>query len=311
MRRRNRLFYKNIIHHIYQRSVDGFLLFYNISDYLVYFTIMCITAQKYGVRLLMTSFMPDHIHHSACAERVRDMSDFMKETTRLYAVENNLTCHREGPLFRHPFGSAPKNGDKKGRSNLIYVGNNGPERHLSEKAEDYRWSFLAYAKSAHPFSEPLIIHEASAKLQRAVKEVSICAEQWRYLHYNQLQRMFRGLEKREKKQLTDFIISTYNIIDYESASELFDSYEDMIAAMHSNIGSEYDLNEVFIGKSDAHYAKMVSIVMKEYGLRDIHDMFKLSIGQRFELFNLLKLRTDAFPEQIAAFLRLPVKKPGI
>ena len=311
MKRRKRLFYKNIIHHIYQRSADGYLLFYNVSDYLVYFTIMCINAQKYDVHLLMTSFMPDHIHHSACAERAKNLSEFMKETTRLYAVENNLTCNREGPLFQHPFGSAPKNGDKKGRANLIYVGNNGPERHLGKNAEDYRWSFLAYATSDHPFSDPLKIRKASNKLQKAIKEVKLAAEQWRYLHYNQLQRLFRGLEKREKEQLTDFIISTYNVIDYEFASKLFNSYDDMIVAMHSNIGSEYDINEVFIGKSDAHYARMVSIVIKECGFKDIHDMFKLSIDRRFELYKLLCSKTEAFPEQIAAFLRLPVKKKSI
>jgi len=286
-------------------------LFYNISDHLVYFTIMCTCAKKYEVELLMTSLMPDHIHHSARAERSKNMSDFMKETTRLYAVENNLTCHREGQLFRHPFGSVPKYGDKKGRSNLIYVGNNGPERRLSGKAEEYRWSFLAYATSNHPFSEPLKIREASPKMQRAVKEVKICAGQCNYLHYNQLQRLFRGLDIKEKKQLVDFIISTYNVINYEEASILFNSFEDMMTAMHSNIGSEHDINEVFIGKSDAHYARMVAIVMQKYGFRDIHDMFLLSTEQRFELFKILSAKTDAFPEQIAAFLRLPVKKESI
>ena len=113
---------------------------------------------------------------------------------------------------------------------------------------------------------------------------------------------------KEKEQLTDFIISLYNIIDYENAASLFDSFDDMLNAMHSNTGSEYDINEVFIGKSDAHYAKMMSLVLDKYDFKDIHDVLRLSPEKKDDVFQLLMANTDALPEQIAAFLRMPVKK---
>ena len=130
----------------------------------------------------------------------------------------------------------------------------------------------------------------------------------KYLRYRQLQRLFKPLVHKEKEQLTDFIISLYNIIDYENAASMFDSFDDMLNAMHSNTGSEYDINEVFIGKSDAHYAKMMSLVLDKYDFKDIHDVLRLSPEKKDDVFQLLMANTDALPEQIAAFLRMPVKK---
>ena len=130
----------------------------------------------------------------------------------------------------------------------------------------------------------------------------------KYLRYRQLQRLFKALVHKEKEQLTDFIISLYNIIDYENAASMFDSFDDMLNAMHSNTGSEYDINEVFIGKSDAHYAKMMSLVLDKYDFKDIHDVLRLSPEKKDDVFQLLMANTDALPEQIAAFLRMPVKK---
>ena len=97
-------------------------------------------------------------------------------------------------------------------------------------------------------------------------------------------------------------------MEYKTAIRFFDSYEDLLIALHSNTGSEHDINEVFVGKSDACYAKMISIVMNHLYLNDIHDMLKLSMDEKFELFQLLSMKTDALPEQIAAFLHIPVRK---
>ena len=82
----------------------------------------------------------------------------------------------------------------------------------------------------------------------------------------------------------------------------------MIKSMHATTGSEHDLNEVFIGKSDAHYARMTSILLKELGLQDIHDIFLRDEQQRWELFLLLRKNTDAMGEQIAKYLRIKLRR---
>ncbi len=307
MRGQNRKVYPDIINHSYQRTINGDLLFYNVYDGLMFFTIFCVTAPKHRVRVYKLCLMPDHIHNSSSAARKKDLSSFTQSYTSLYAREFNIVCHEKGSVFQSPFGSVPKYGDKKARSNFIYVDNNPVERHLVDKAEQYRWNFLAYSTSDHPFSEPLIIRNASKKMVRAIKLVESRHEEGKYLPYVMLKRMFAPLSEKEKLQLIDFIIVTYNIIDYKGSEIFFNSYEAMIEATHSVTGSEHDLNEVFVGKSDAHYKKMTDIIMDTGRFKDIHDIFALSIEERMELLQVLNRETAATLEQIAKYLHIPFK----
>ena len=306
MKSRKRAFNRQILLHCYQRTAEGILIFYNVSDYLVFFTLFCIVARKYGVTVLSLCQMPDHIHHATKADSSRQLSAFVGEYTRRFSRKHNETCHHKGALFATPFGSAVKKGDKKGRSNLLYIGNNPVERRLCKHARQYRWNYLAYYKNTHPFSEELILRDASSALQKAVAEVNNCFKASRHLNYIQLQRLYKLLSNQERLQLTDHIISTYNAIDYDEAIRFFGSYEDMLHAMDADTGSEYDINEVFIGKDDSHYAKLSTVVSRLYP--DVHDVLALSTDEKFDVFLRLSRESRAMPEQIARFLRMPLNR---
>ena len=131
MRGGNRRFYRGIINHIYQIAIEGDVIFYSISDHLVYFTIFFFFSRKHGIRVLKLCQMPDHIHGSLTADKKSHLSAFERDTTAVFAREHNGVCHRKGPFFKSPFGSVPKYGDKKARSNLIYVDNNPVERRIT------------------------------------------------------------------------------------------------------------------------------------------------------------------------------------
>ena len=107
--------------------------------------------------------------------------------------------------------------------------------------------------------------------------------------------------------MTDYIVDTYNVIDYASAISYFTSYENMLLAMHSNTGGEYEIKEVFNGRSDVHYAIMASYLLNHFHLNDIHDILSLPIVERSKIFVHLCNVTDARPNQIAAFLRIPLE----
>lgn len=258
------------------------------------------------MRLVMLCLMFDHFHASTKSVSKRILSTFIQTCTRLYSRQSNTICNRKGSLFSHNFGSAPKRTDKKERDNIIYVGNNPVERLLVKRAEEYRWNFLAYAKSDHPFSEPLIIRRASWPMQNAMKEVKAFHASGQYLSYRVLQRLFEPLDRKEREQLVDFIISTYNVIDYEEAIRYFGSYENMLEAMHVTTGREYDVNEKFTGWADDGYAKLVQLVLRKTGLKDIHGMFYYSEDRRRRLFDYLKGRTSATDQQVANFLRIKI-----
>ena len=308
MKRQKRPFQKNALNHCYQRTVDGGVLFYNYGDYLVWFTIVCMVARKHQVTIVALCPMPDHTHFSVIAASLKQLSGFFREYTSLFTAEHNPVCNRTGPLFESPYGSVPYYTEKKARTNIIYVANNPVERKLAEKAEDYRWTFLAYAVSNHPFSRQLVIRDARWPLQQAVKEVKAEFQAGRHLHYAQIKRLFKPLDAGERQQLTDYIISVYNVLDYGKAVSYFKSYEDMLLAMQSTTGSEHILKETFVGKSDAHYTGMTATIIGELHPEDIHDVLGYPLDKKYEVFQLLRRNSFALSEQIAKYLHMPLKK---
>ena len=306
MRKLKRLFKSGILNHCFQRSADGGVIFYSQSDYLIWFTTVCIAAAKHKVRILSMCPMPDHTHMSVTAESVEEMSAFYGESNRTFSRAHNQVCKTQISWFKETYGSAVKSGAKAGRSNLIYVGNNAVERQLAMRAEEYRWTFLAYAISDHPFSEKLVLRKASWHLRNAVREVRAQHKMGKPITYNQLKRITEKLDLREREQLIDFIITTYNIIDYKEALRYFDgSFENYLVALHSTTSHEYELNETFEGRSDAYYIQMARILIKEKGLSDIHEFLSWPLSERQALYPLLRNRTHATPGQVCKFLHIP------
>ena len=62
------------------------------------------------------------------------------------------------------------------------------------------------------------------------------------------------------EQLIDYIIKQYLPFDYTALSSYYDSYETMLTAMHSNTGSEHDINEDWDPESDQVFNEMIRYV---------------------------------------------------
>ena len=304
---KKRKVYKDIINHCYQRLEDRGVLFYSVSDLLVFFTIFCIAASKHKVKVLKLVLMPDHIHHATIEYKSGELSAFCRDYASRYAMLYNTRWQLEGALFEHPFQSVPKIGAKKARTILLYLDNNPQERQLVQKAEDYQWNFLAYGNSDHPFSDKIILREASMPLRRALKTVQSQYKGGLPMNYQLLRRLFDSLpNNRERNQLTDYIVTTYSVIDHKAAIRFFGTYEEELIAAHANTGSEYDLNEVFIGRSDAVFASMRRVIRQTGRFADLHEILSLPVPEKIKLFQLLQRETSALSKQIAAFLHLPL-----
>lgn len=306
MKGHNRKFYSGSLNHCYQNTKNGYLLFYSDIDYLVFFTIFCITASRFGVQVMKLCLMPDHVHFTVKASSRKELYSFVRDTTKLFAKLQNEYCGRRGALFNSPFGSAPKNDTKRIRTNFIYVDNNPVERHLVEYAEEYRWNFIAYARSINPFSEKYDSGKASQCLIDAICLVVERHNSGRPLNYPLVKLLMRHLDNRERNQLIDHIITTFSVIDHEAAIRFFGSYESMLLADHSTTGSEYDLKEVFAGKQDDVYGQMTAQLMKTGRFKEIHDVLRLPDAERFDLLVYLSGKTAATPEQLLKYFRLKV-----
>lgn len=240
---RRRKFLSGSPNHIYQRSQNGSVIFYSLEDCLVYFTVFCTCAKRYGVTVLGLCEMYDHIHQLVEAPDLPTLSGFERMVNMTFSYEYygdlkrgaegfvsdrnitsgsvSVTIPNIGHLFQSPFGSAPKIGNKKIRTSIAYLYNNPVERNIHQEAIKWRWNFLAYAFSDHPFSEKLSRRVASTKMRKNLKEIEGCCSRGSYLRYPQLHRMFDGLSPEEKNQLIDFIVITYNVIEYDRLSSYY------------------------------------------------------------------------------------------
>jgi len=304
---RRRRFLEDEVHHIYQRTINRFNIFYDLEDYLVYYTIFSIAARQYEVTILGLCLMFDHIHMLIKSDARVRMSEFVRQVTCMFAREQNNEVGRKGSLFQARFGSAPKKGLKLLRTAIAYLFNNPVEKRLCSRAEEYQWNFLAYALSPHPFSDPLILGRASLSLKRAVKEVDLAESEDRHLRYVQLKRLLSKLDEREKMQLVDHIISIYKPFDYEEVIACYGSYEDMLTAINSNTGSEYDIKEDRYRFSDMEYVRMAEILYTTEGIKELRKVTCLEMDQKMRLAELLSRRLSCGNLPIAKFLHIDVE----
>ena len=81
----------------------------------------------------------------------------------------------------------------------------------------------------------------------------------------------------------------------------------MIEAMHITKGSEYEIQEEFVGWDDKVYGQMSKVIMEQNLYEDIHDLLSTPEDQRRELVSVLKSKTGATEKQVMKYLRLPLK----
>ena len=290
------------VHHIYQRTIGGGVLFYSVIDYLVYFTIVCTVADQLGITVLALCPMPDHLHQASRIRSRDELSRYVQRYTHLFAQEWNKSRGRKGPLFRARFGSAVKVGNKAVRNTLAYNNNNPVERKMVKRAEDYRWNFLRYAQSSHPYSSPLQLETASKKLRRVLQEVRQHHQNGEWIRYRQWDRWIRDLTDPEIRQLTDYIITTWNVIDYHQAASYYGDFDTMVRAFHDNTGSEYDIPEDRDQYSDAVYTECIRLLIKEKRITRVRGIPLLPREEKVALMQLLQQRTTASHRQILRLL---------
>lgn len=230
----------------------------------------------------------------------------MSNVTIQFVKEYNRHHSRSGALFCKGFGWAPKVGMKLLRTAISYLFNNPVERLLCKTAQEYRWNFLAYAHSNAPFSEPLVLKNASRGLRRALNEVDGTVSRNKHLTYPQLVRMLEGLDIKEKNQLIDYIIIKYNVIRYDVlTTSCYDGYDNMLLAINSNAGSEYDIPEYRCGYSDAEYRDLYKFV-HELGFDDVGKVISLPLESKFDLMMNMLRQTSVSKIQICKFLHIVV-----
>lgn len=246
-----------------------------------FLTLSYMIAKRCEVRLLGLCLMHNHVHVLLDTCDLRLIRRFVRELMSYFSKSYNRRYGVSGALF-DKFGVSFKNGDKAIRSALAYVYNNPVEDHICHRAEEWRWNFLAYSKSAHPFSEKIVLSSSSRRMRRAAERVRFLRSSGQPLTYEVLDGLFGDLSASEKRQLVDLIVCEYSVVDFESAISYYGSYEEMLTAFASNTGSEYDFSEPFDPYSGQAYGKMASYLAKDGRYRSIGDVFRLPLNMLTE-----------------------------
>lgn len=302
---KTRKVYPGEVHHVCQQTVGGVLVFYTINDYLVFFTIFCTVARRYGIKVLSLCPMVDHIHNVVVVDRDLQLASFVQLYTRLFAREWNESRGRKGSLFKHRYMSSVKLGNKQVKTTVNYSYNNPVERKLVERAEDYRWNFLRYARNAHPYSVPVNEENKSNLFRGILREMRTTYEGGGHLCYQQLERWGRRMDQNAMQQIADYAISLWNVIDYGEVISYYGDYDAMLHSMHDNTGSDYEIREDRNLYSDAVYADCSRILLKEGWVKDLFQLPLLPIEKKKQMAHLLLNRTTARSRQIEKYLHLP------
>lgn len=277
------------------------IFFYSSEDFLVFYTIFSTYAQRYSVCILGLCLMIDHVHVLISSDSIKSMGCFISAYTSEYVREFNTNSGRKGQLFKHHYGSAVKYEHKKIRSAIAYLFNNPVEKRLCDRAERYRWNFLAYYDCGFPFSP--ILKKCSRRLERSKKIVREMFNKGKSLSYPILKNIFYRLDRDEKAYLADYIIFTYFPFDRKGLEKFYKSHEDMLIAINSNTGSEYELVEKHYCKTDIAYREIISYLHNS-GIQNPQSVIMLTEREKWSLFAKIKASTSATGSQIKKFLHL-------
>ena len=260
--RRKIKFHPDALHHIYTISDDGSLIFYNAFDYVVFFTIMSVCARRHHIDIEEVCLMRNHIHIGLYSSDIKNISRFMMTLLSTYVREYNsrpgLKCIR----FRKGYGRADKISEKDKRSCIIYIANNGVEKKACNHAMEYRWNFLRYYGNTNPYSTPIVIRSLSPGMKKAMSIVDTAFHQGHHIRHSFFEAVMPILKREERRQIIDYVIRKYNVIEYDRMLEHFKDLPSFILAADSSTGKEYDVGEEFVYEDYRYYNLMEDVARK-------------------------------------------------
>ena len=259
--------------HVYQITADRGICFYTAADCLVWFSLMCVLAERYGIRILAVCIMLNHYHIELHAPSPEALSSFMRDLNALFTRLYNRRYGTTGPLFSNKFKNAGKYKEQKIRENFLYICNNPVVKCAVPRAAQYRWNYLAYMQSAHPFSSQGDI-SSDERMGQVMSMVRTRRSAGRPLDYAFFDGIYSQLSDSEKKQMLDYIIAQYNVIDYAAVKRMWGSFEQLNQVLLTVRGAEYDIEDDTAQEDYRHYYKMIRVAA-DLG----YDLGKMRFGQ--------------------------------
>lgn len=295
---------KMVAKHVFLKGRNGWGIFYRIEDCLVYFTLYSVLVRQMHLCVLAFSIMFNHTHSLFKIIARGKVSDFQRRLESCFAREYNTEYKRTGPVFNSPFGQSDKKGVKNIISAIAYNANNPVAGRMCKKAEENRWTLLAYYNNPNPFSKKLVKRESRHVMRDALKIVDLYYSKGKHLGYAVLRRIYAHLDMEEKRQMTDYIICKYNFLSYEDLIEIFGSFDKALETISNIAGNEYELEDEYGDHSN--YQKMLSL-SRQMGFEG-PNFENLSSRQIRRISSAFYVKFNPKTDQIRKFLHLSVPR---
>ena len=287
--------------HIYQRSADWGVIFYDDIHILSHFTVLSASARKYGVKIYALCYMLNHIHILAEFISREQMTQFLRFATSVFSHNYNLYMGKEGANFAPRFGASFKSGSKSVVSTFNYIVNNPVEKHLVARALDYRWNFLLYAPSGPALKCNQSKRKSSLQFQLISNQIELMIQSETHIRVEYLANTKSLLSPAEWQVIVNKIISGYNIIDYQRMASYFRSMDDMLKAPDFNTGAEYELDD----ESMPHkpYFTMLNRIKKSTPLHSFRP-WAMSTDETLEWIRVLSGLPGVTPAHLKGILHI-------
>lgn len=286
--------------HVFLKGVNGWGIFYQLQDAILYYTMYSVLVRELNIPILSFSIMFNHTHSLTGSVPRGLTGKFQRRLEISFALRYNKEHNRKGKLFMDSFGCSEKTNTKQVMGCAAYVANNSVAGHLYKSARDDRWTMLAYYDNPHPFSEPIVRSKCRPAMKRALTLVDACRKNEAVLNYAVQRNIFAKLNKTERTQITDYILYRYRFLDYDGLIALYGSFSNVIAAMETNAGAEYEIKDEYGDHSC--YRTMLRLV-KDLGYKD-YCFENLSPEELSGLAETLRRKTGANMTCIRKFLHL-------
>lgn len=240
--------------HIYNISSDGNLIFYSDADFLVFESIICVYARKYGIRISALCIMRNHYHLFAVSGDDDALKKYISVVQSVFVKEYNRK-HSFHIRFKNPFGWDEKRTSKEIRSCYVYIANNPVEKNDVRAPYAYKWNFLPFQDST------AVICQAgmSVSFRCACAALRYMRASDHYVSYSLLQSVYELLSSSgEYQKYLDYARSLYNMVDSEAALAYYRGAEHFAEACAAFAGSEYNVGEEYSHEDYGHYASLQS-----------------------------------------------------
>lgn len=131
------------LYHIVSHGNGRLWLFKDDESRIQFIAILGRYAQKYKVFVHIFLLMKNHFHVLA-ETRLPNLSQFMSQFLRAYAMYYNRRFRRKGSVFRSRYGAFIVQKDKYYKQLTKYIYNNPVKAGVVGNPYDYRWSSLYY-----------------------------------------------------------------------------------------------------------------------------------------------------------------------